>query len=88
MRLIIYNTYGVLESFDCLDAIDYIKKAYPEKLILYGESVGGATSLIAASRDSSNIDYLILDRPLVDSREIVDEVLAKVEEEENISKVS
>ena len=80
-----YNTYGVLESFDCLDAIDYIKKLYPdEKIILYGESYGGATSLIAASRDSSNIDYLILDCPLGDSREIVDEVLAKVEEKENI----
>lgn len=80
-----YNTYGVLESFDCLDAIDYIKKEYPdEKIILYGESYGGATSLIAASRDSSNIDYLILDCPLGDSREMVDEVLAKVEEEEKI----
>ncbi|WP_306483105.1 alpha/beta hydrolase [Anaerococcus sp.] len=80
-----YNTYGVLESLDCLDAIDYIKKEYPdEKIILYGESYGGATSLIAASRDSSNIDYLILDCPLGDSREMVDEVLAKVEEEEKI----
>lgn len=80
-----YNTYGVLESFDSLDAIAYIKKEYPdEKIILYGESYGGATSLIAASRDSSNIDYLILDCPLGDSREMVDEVLAKVEEEEKI----
>ena len=80
-----YNTYGVLESFDCLDAIAYIKKEYPdEKIILYGESYGGATSLIAASRDSSNIDYLILDCPLGDSREMVDEVLAKACEEEKI----
>lgn len=80
-----YNTYGVLESFDCLDAIAYIKKDYPdEKIILYGESYGGATSLITASRDSSNIDYLILDCPLGDSREMVDKVLAKVEEEEKI----
>lgn len=76
---------GVLESFDCLDAIAYIKKEYPdEKIILYGESYGGATSLIAASRDSSNIDYLILDCPLGDSREMVDDVLAKVEEKEKI----
>lgn len=80
-----YNTYGVLESFDCLDAIAYIKKEYPdEKIILYGESYGGATSLIAASRDSSNIDYLILDCPLGDSREMVDEVLAKACEKEKI----
>ena len=84
-NLLPYNTYGVLESFDCLDAISYIKKDYPnEKIILYGESYGGATSLIAASRDSSNIDYLILDCPLGDSREMVDEVLAKVEEEEKV----
>lgn len=84
-NLLPYNTFGVLESFDCLDAIDYIKKDYPDsKIILYGESYGGATSIIAASRDSSNIDYLILDCPLGDSREMVDKVLAKVEKEQNV----
>lgn len=84
-NLLPYNTFGVLESFDCLDAIDYIKQDYPDsKIILYGESYGGATSIIAASRDSSNIDYLILDCPLGDSREMVDKVLAKVEKEQNV----
>ena len=84
-NLLPYNTFGVLESFDCLDAIDYIKQDYPDsKIILYGESYGGATSIIAASRDSSNIDYLILDCPVGDSREMVDKVLAKVEKEQNV----
>ena len=60
-----YNTFGVLESKDARAVIDYIKEKYPDgNLILWGESMGALTSLIAAGKDSSNIDYLILESPV------------------------
>ncbi len=80
------STFGVLESYDCLDALDYAKKSLNEnnKVLLYGQSYGGATALIAASRDDSNIDFLVLDCPVADSNELVDEVFKNVERKQGL----
>lgn len=80
------STFGVLESYDCLDALDYAKKSLNENnnILLYGQSYGGATALIAASRDDSNIDYLVLDCPVADSNELVDEVFKNVEKKQGL----
>lgn len=81
-----YNTFGVLESFDILDAISYARNLLGEKgnLLLWGESYGGASAAIALGRDESKIDYLILDCPVSDGRAFLQEVLQDVEEKEGI----
>lgn len=81
-----YSSFGVLESYDCLDALAYAKESINEnnKVLLYGQSYGGATALIAASRDDSSIDYLILDCPVADSNELVDEVFKNVERKQGL----
>lgn len=80
-----YNTFGILESFDALDAIGYAKRELSaKKLILYGESYGATSSIIAAARNDSDIDYLILDCPVADSNELVDENLSKIEKEQKV----
>lgn len=81
-----YSSFGVLESYDCLDALAYAKESINEnnKVLLYGQSYGAATALIAASRDDSNIDYLVLDCPVADSNELVDEVFKNVERKQGL----
>lgn len=81
-----YNTFGVLESYDILDAIDIAKKEIGEdgKIVLWGESYGGASSAIAAGRNDENIDYLILESPLADSNEFLDKELGEIEQEQGI----
>lgn len=81
-----YSSFGVLESYDCLDALTYAKKSINEnnKVLVYGQSYGGATALIAASRDDSKIDYLVLDCPVADSNEFVDEVFKNIERKEGL----
>lgn len=81
-----YSSFGVLESYDCLDALAYAKKSINEnnKVLLYGQSYGAATALIAASRDDSYIDYLVLDCPVADSNELVDEVFKNVERKQGL----
>lgn len=60
-----YNTFGVLEANDARAVINHITEKYPDgNLILWGESMGALTSLTAAGKDSSNIDYLILESPV------------------------
>ncbi|MDO5018829.1 MAG: alpha/beta fold hydrolase [Lagierella massiliensis] len=83
-----YNTFGVLESDDCLDMINYAIEHmdYRGKLLLYGESLGGATATIAASKDDSNIDYIILDCPVSDSYVFADEIFNKIEKEQGLPK--
>lgn len=81
-----YNTFGVLESYDILDAIDIAKKEIGKngKIVLWGESYGAASSAIAAGRDDQNIDYLILESPLADSNEFLDEELRGIEEKQGV----
>ena len=81
-----YSTFGVLESYDCLDYLEYAKKIVKKdgKILLYGESYGGASSIIAASRDDSLIDYMILDCPVSDSNEFSDKVFEKIEKNQGV----
>ena len=81
-----YSTFGVLESYDCLDYLEYAKKIVKNEgeILLYGESYGGASSIIAAIRDDSLIDYMILDCPVSDSNEFSDKVFEKVEKNQGI----
>lgn len=46
-------TFGIRESYDCLNWIDYVKERFGEdkKVILWGISMGAATVLTAAGRD-------------------------------------
>lgn len=47
-----YNTIGVLEAKDASAVIDHIKEKYPDgKVILWGESMGALTSVIAAGEN-------------------------------------
>lgn len=75
-----YNTFGVLESDDTLAALSYIVPKYKDKYqdaksILWGESYGGLTSIIAAGREDYYIDYLILDSSMSDGRILLEEVM-------------
>lgn len=79
-----YNTFGVLESFDILDCLNYAKSIYDGKILLFGESAGGAGALIAASRDDSLISYLILDCPVSDANKMMEKELKKIEEKEGV----
>ncbi len=83
-----YSTYGIFESYDALDVLNFSKSKIDGdgKVLLYGESYGGATALITASRDDENIDYLVLDSPVADFYEIIDQIFDKVVKEENIPK--
>lgn len=81
------ESFGVWESYDALDAVAYAKDHMDQvgqsgKLLLFGESYGGATALIASSRDDSNIDYLVLDCPVANGYELVEPNLKEVEEKE------
>lgn len=79
------NTFGVLESYDILDAVNYAKNIVKDnEIILWGESYGGASAAIALGRDESNIDYLILDCPVSDGREFLEEILKDIEAEQGI----
>ncbi|WP_019132207.1 alpha/beta hydrolase [Peptoniphilus obesi] len=82
----LYNTFGVLESFDILDAVKTAKSKIDKngKIILWGESYGGASVAIAAGRDDSNIDYLILESPVDDSNEMLDDKLFEIEKSQKI----
>lgn len=82
----LYNTFGVLESFDVLDAIKTAKTKIDDdgKIVLWGESYGGATAAIAAGRDDSDIDYLILESPVSDFNEMLDSELKEIEKSQGI----
>lgn len=81
-----YNTFGVLESYDVLDAVDIAKSKISDdgKIVLWGESYGGASSAIAAGRNDKNIDYLILESPLADSNIFLDKELNEIEEKQGL----
>ncbi|MDO5302032.1 MAG: alpha/beta fold hydrolase [Tissierellia bacterium] len=80
------NSFGILESYDALDALAYAREmAGPEgKVLLYGESFGGSTAVMAVARDATNVDALILDSPLTRGGDLFLETLAEVEAQEGI----
>lgn len=80
------NSFGVYESKDLLDIIDYAKNNHPgNKLVVWGESFGGATAALAASKlDSETINYLILDSPMDDAQTIAAMNMKDIAKEMNI----
>lgn len=80
------NTNGILESYDALDAVTYTRSHMKEggRLILFGQSYGGATAAIAFGRDASLIDALVLDCPVSNVMDFVDEFMADIEEESGL----
>lgn len=80
------NTFGYLESYDILDAIDYIRNNinHSGDLVLYGESYGGLSAIIAEGRDDTQIDYLILDCPVSDGELMMTDILLDIEEQQGI----
>lgn len=84
-----YNTFGVLESDDTLAVLSYIVPQYKDKYedaksILWGESYGGLTSIIAAGREDYYIDYLILDSSISDGRILLKEVMEDATKDQDI----
>ncbi len=81
-----YSTFGVLESIDALDVVKYAHENLLNsgKLILWGESYGGATAAIATGRDESNIDYLILDCPVGKGVDMIKSVAKEYADESGI----
>ncbi|MDU1399947.1 alpha/beta fold hydrolase [Finegoldia magna] len=80
-----YNTSGLLESEDTRAVIDYICEKYQDgKLILWGESYGGLTSVIAAGNNSSNIDYLILESPVSNGFDMIENVMKDISKKQGI----
>lgn len=84
-----YNTSGLLESEDTRAVIDYISPFYKDnnkngKLILWGESYGGLTSVIAAGKDDTNIDYLILESPVSNGFDMIEDVMKDISKDQGI----
>lgn len=84
-----YNTFGTLESEDTLAVLSYIVPKYKEKYedaesILWGESYGGLTSIIAAGKDDFYIDYLILDSAVSDGRILLLDVMDDIADQQGI----
>lgn len=80
-----FNTSGILESKDTRAVIDYISEKYQDgKLILWGESYGGLTSIIAAEKDETNIDYLILESPVSNGFDMIENVMKDISKEQGI----
>lgn len=71
-----YTTFGYLEKYDLIDAIDYVKENAPEKRIgAWGESFGGATVGLAlgAKGTDEKLDFVILDSPVGEANWIIRE---------------
>ena len=80
-----YNTSGILESKDTRAVIDYIREKYQNgKLILWGESYGGLTSIITAEKDETNIDYLILESPVSNGFDMIENVMKDISKKQGI----
>lgn len=80
-----FNTSGLLESEDTRAVIDYISEKYQDgKLILWGESYGGLTSIIAAGKDDTNIDYLILESPVSNGFDMIENVMKDISKKQGV----
>ena len=68
------TTYGILEKYDLSDCVRYIDKEIDEdkKIVLYGKSMGGAAvlSLMGTEDVEQNVDYAILDCPVVSMKQM------------------
>lgn len=80
-----FNTSGLLESEDTRAVIDYIREKYQDgKLILWGESYGGITSVIATGKDDTNIDYLILESPVSNGFDMIENVMKDISKKQGV----
>ena len=80
-----YNTSGILESNDTRAVIDYIREKYQDgNLILWGESYGGLTSIIAAEKAERKIDYLILESPVSNGFDMIENVMKDISKKQGI----
>lgn len=80
-----FNTSGILESKDTRAVINYIREKYQDgKLILWGESYGGLTSIIAAGKDDTNIDYLILESPVSNGFDMIENVMKDISKKQGV----
>ena len=59
------TTIGAKEKYDLLGVIDYAKQHYSEPIVLYGVSMGAATSILAAGMDK-DVKAVIADSPFSD----------------------
>lgn len=78
------NTFGQYESYDILDVLAYSKKRNTGTKILWGESMGGLAVSVACGRNAEDIDYLILDCPVVEGFQMIDDQFQKIEKENGI----
>lgn len=80
-----FNTSGILESKDTRAVIDYISEKYQDgMLILWGESYGGLTSVIAAGKYETNFDYLIPESPVYDGFDMIEDVMKDISKKQGI----
>lgn len=63
-----YNTGGVLEAYDVIDGINYVKEITDLPVLVFGESFGGAAVLQAFTKEPNLFGYIILDCPVADGR--------------------
>ncbi|WP_035098412.1 alpha/beta hydrolase [Anoxybacteroides tepidamans] len=59
------TTIGAKEKYDLLGVIDYAKQHYSDPIVLYGVSMGAATSILAAGMDQ-DVKAVIADSPFSD----------------------
>lgn len=62
-----YNTFGYLEKYDLIDAVNWVHAQAPSQQIgIWGTSFGGATAGLGMATDDMDekIDFLILDCPV------------------------
>ena len=76
------STFGYWEKYDLLDCIDYAKEKNPEaKIVVWGESFGGATVLLAAAHEDvqKDLSALILDCPVSSMAYMVESSMKEME---------
>ncbi len=69
-----YNTYGVLEHYDAVDYVKYVRSEIGDKkIILFGRSMGGATAamVLGEPEAAQEVSAVILDYPVGSFREMI-----------------
>lgn len=75
------STYGYLEKYDLMDCVKHARKLYPDaKIVVWGESFGGATALLAmeAPEIQKEVSALILDCPMTRMDTMVEDALTQM----------
>ena len=75
------TTFGYWEKYDLIDCIRYARETYPEaKIAVWGESLGGATALLAMAYEDvqQDVSALILDCPASDMAYMIETSMAQM----------